>query len=297
MAFLLTSVFGVTGCGSNDDVEVESRIKNGVFAKFDGVVAGTPDSFKPNILGISKLDCEQLDLEEVLDGYLLDRNGNALLAVDGLSGFSGLLELHDYIHDLKPGGLTMRTLRYAFALLDRMDIVIEKCSMDAFEDRSEDGDFDTNDAGSSENDELKSLENKFDDQTDDAVQFQSRSKNAAPGIDASGAPSEADCDGVYDLRDLLRRWTFQETVPTDEEIAAQERIGNKIELLYNPDHLDLLDRLYDNDLLGNLDNLDRLYDYTDLLDRLYYDIGYDLDFDALRDDLVDLHERNCEQKS
>ena len=127
------------------------------------------------------------------------------------------------------------------------------------------------------------------DQTDDAVQFQSRSKNAAPGIDASGAPSEADCDGVYDLRDLLYRWTFQE-----------KRIGNKIEqsiAFYNPDHLDLLDRLYDNDLLGNLDNLDRLYDYTDLLDRLYYDIGYDLDFDALRDDLVDLHERNCEQKS
>ena len=177
----------------------------------------------------------------------------------------------------------MRTLRYAFALLDRMDIVIEKCSMDAFEDRSEDGDFDTNDAGSSENDELKSLENKFDDQTDDAVQFQSRSKNAAPGIDASGAPSEADCDGVYDLRDLLYRWTFQE-----------KRIGNKIELLYNPDHLDLLDRLYDNDLLGNLDNLDRLYDYTDLLDRLYYDIGYDLDFRALRTDLTDLYNRNCE---
>lgn len=138
-------LFGVTGCGSDDDVKVESRIRNGVFAKLDGVMAGTPDSFKPNILGISKLDCEQLDLEEVLDGYLLDRNGNALLALDGLSGFSGLLELHDYIHDLKPGGLTMRTLRYAFALLDRMDNVIEKCSMDAFEDRREDSDFDAND--------------------------------------------------------------------------------------------------------------------------------------------------------
>ena len=133
IAFVM--MVGVTGCGSDDDVEVESRIRNGVFAKLDGVAAGTPDSFKPNILGISKLDCEQLDLEEVLDGYLLDRNGNALLALDGLSGFSGLLELHDYIHDLKPGGLTMRTLRYAFALLDRMDNVIEKCSMDAFEDR------------------------------------------------------------------------------------------------------------------------------------------------------------------
>ena len=47
---------------------------------------------------------------------------------------------------------------------------------------------------SSENDELRSLENEFDDQTDNDVQFQSRSKNAAPGIDASGAPSKADCD-------------------------------------------------------------------------------------------------------
>ena len=28
MALLLTSVFGVTGCGSDDDVAVESRVKN-----------------------------------------------------------------------------------------------------------------------------------------------------------------------------------------------------------------------------------------------------------------------------
>jgi hypothetical protein len=28
MALLLTSVFGVTGCGSDDDVDVESRVKN-----------------------------------------------------------------------------------------------------------------------------------------------------------------------------------------------------------------------------------------------------------------------------
>ena len=33
MALLLTSVFGVTGCGSDDDVEVESRTKNFVFTQ------------------------------------------------------------------------------------------------------------------------------------------------------------------------------------------------------------------------------------------------------------------------
>ena len=30
MALLLTSVFGVAGCGSDDDVQVESRAKNAV---------------------------------------------------------------------------------------------------------------------------------------------------------------------------------------------------------------------------------------------------------------------------
>ena len=120
------------------------------------------------------------------------------------------------------------------------------------------------------------------DQTDDAVQFQSRSKNAAPGIDASGAPSKADCDGALDLRDLLDRHAVQE----------KRELPDESQLHYRPDDLDLLDRLYDNDLPGYLDNLDRLYDYTGLLDRLYYDIGFDLDFDALHDDLQDIL-NNC----
>ena len=138
---------------------------------------------------------------------------------------------------------------------------------------------------SSENDELRSLENEFDDQTDDAVQFQSRSKNAAP--EASGVPdfaSKADCDRVSDLSRLLYKHEFHE----------YPELPDESQLHYRPDDLDDLDRVYDNDLLGNLDNLDRLYDYTDLLDRLYYDIGYDLDFRALRTDLSDLYNRNCE---
>jgi len=37
------------------------------------------------------------------------------------------------------------------------------------------------------------------------VQFQSRSKNAAPGIDASDAPIKADCDRRYEFLDRLDR--------------------------------------------------------------------------------------------
>ena len=37
------------------------------------------------------------------------------------------------------------------------------------------------------------------------MQFQSRSKNAAPGIDASDAPIKADCDRRYEFLDRLDR--------------------------------------------------------------------------------------------
>ena len=77
------------------------------------------------------------------------------------------------------------------------------------------------------------------DQTDDAVQFQSRSKNAAPGIDASGAPSKADCDGALDLRDLLDRHAVQE----------KRELPDESQLHYRPDDLDLLDRRALRDVL------------------------------------------------
>ena len=193
MALLLTSVFGVTGCGSDENTQLETEI--------------------------TQLETEITQLETEI------------------SQFEARV---DALEEQAKSRLTNLTL-------DPNSTI-----------------------SSSENDELRSLENEFDDQTDDAVQFQSRSKNAAPGIDASGAPSKADCDGALDLRDLL-----------DES-----------QLHYRPDDLDLLDRLYDNDLPGYLDNLDRLYDYTGLLERLYYDISFDLDFDALHDDLQDIL-NNC----
>ena len=91
---------------------------------------------------------------------------------------------------------------------------------------------------SSENDELRSLENEFDDQTDDAVQFQSRSKNAAP--EASGvsdAPSYDDCERLIPFLEL----------------------GEVLNLLDRPDLLDrgsLLDRRVIDDLLAFIDDLD-----------------------------------------
>ena len=55
MALLLTSVFGVTGCGSDDDVQVESRVKN--IAPEASGVSDAP----------SKADCDRLDLRDLRD--------------------------------------------------------------------------------------------------------------------------------------------------------------------------------------------------------------------------------------
>ena len=143
---VLVGAVALTAGGSSTG---ENKIRSGVFVKLDGVVAGTPESFKPNLLGVFEgtgsydpgrlafdpgklgltVDCERPNFEEVLDGYNLDRDGNTLVPTTGLSGFSGLLELHDSIHDLKSGGLTIGNLRHRLALLDRIDNVIEKCSM------------------------------------------------------------------------------------------------------------------------------------------------------------------------
>ena len=53
MALLLTSVFGVPGCGSDDDVQVESRAKNA--APEASAVSDAP----------SEADCEFLDSVEL----------------------------------------------------------------------------------------------------------------------------------------------------------------------------------------------------------------------------------------
>jgi hypothetical protein len=71
MALLLTSVFGVTGCGSDDDVQAESRVKN-----------AAPEASALSD-AISEADCN--DLAELLDLYDLDLDDLYGLDVDDLA--------------------------------------------------------------------------------------------------------------------------------------------------------------------------------------------------------------------
>ena len=184
MALLLTSVFGVTGCGSDENTQLETEI--------------------------TQLETEITQLETEITQFEA--------RVDALE--------------------EQAKSRVTNLTLDPNSTI-----------------------SSSENDELRSLENEFDDQTDDAVQFQSRSKNAAP--EASGvsdAPSYDDCDRLIPFLEL----------------------GEVLTLLDRPDLLDrgsLLDRRVIDDLLAFIDDLD--------LDRGYLDRVYDklLDDLELIDDL------------
>ena len=72
MALLLTSVFGVTGCGSDDDVQVESRVKN-VAPEASGV------SDAPSKGDCDLVDRYNLDLLGVIDlDYLFERRDIAV---------------------------------------------------------------------------------------------------------------------------------------------------------------------------------------------------------------------------
>ena len=69
MALLVTSVFGVTGCGSDDDVQAESRVKNAA-----PEASGASDS-------LSKADCEFLEFLD-LNRLRIDRLLDDLLDLD-----------------------------------------------------------------------------------------------------------------------------------------------------------------------------------------------------------------------
>ena len=83
MALLLSSVFGVTGCGSDDDVAVESRVKN--VAPWEAALAGEASGATDSL---SKADCDLLDFDDLID--LIDR----------LDRLDRRLELRDEIRDL-----------------------------------------------------------------------------------------------------------------------------------------------------------------------------------------------------
>jgi hypothetical protein len=116
MALLLTSVFGVTGCGSDDDVDVESRVKN-VAPEASGV-SGAP----------SKADCDRLDRLDLSD--LRDR----LDRLD-LSDLRDLLDrgLVVDLSDLRDR-LDRLDLRFLVDLLDRdlddLDVLRDRLDRD-----------------------------------------------------------------------------------------------------------------------------------------------------------------------
>jgi hypothetical protein len=91
MALLLTSVFGVTGCGSDDDVDVESRVKN-IAPEASGASNG-----------LSKADCDDL-LKRQIGGGGDDDLKEQLLVVQyhwyGLA-YHGDIHEDDLISDLK----------------------------------------------------------------------------------------------------------------------------------------------------------------------------------------------------
>ena len=102
MAVLLTSVFGATGCGSDDDVQAESRVKN---------VAPEASAVSD---ALSEADCDRLlDLLDLLDD--LDR-----LEVNRKSGSYEILDtLIDRLEVLRREGsyefLDLRELYYSCA--------------------------------------------------------------------------------------------------------------------------------------------------------------------------------------
>ena len=107
MALLVSSVFGVAGCGSDDDVQVESRVKN-VAPEASGVSDGP-----------SEADCDLLDrdLRDLLDLHVLrnDLEPDDPDDIDDLndSELRDLLDRRDLFN--------LRDLRYLLDLLDQCD--------------------------------------------------------------------------------------------------------------------------------------------------------------------------------
>jgi len=73
MALLLTSVFGVTGCGSDDDeAPVESRIKNSINCPSGSAKLGPNDSFGSLTKGICYTPIEASEDEAFMDDMEID---------------------------------------------------------------------------------------------------------------------------------------------------------------------------------------------------------------------------------
>ena len=108
MALLVTSVFGVTGCGSDDDVDVESRVKNAA-----PEASGVSD-------GPSEADCDLdlLDLRDLLDMIdLYDRLD--IIDLYNLRDIIDLLDLVDRLYEINNKRLDRL---YSLDIIDLSDL-------------------------------------------------------------------------------------------------------------------------------------------------------------------------------
>jgi hypothetical protein len=112
-ALLVTSVFGVTGCGSDDDVDVESRVKNA--APEATAVSDFP----------SESDCDLLD--RLAYDYLLDRYDDII--------DSDRRDVSDFRHFVE--SLDDDDLREPLDLLDLLDL-LDRLDLDYLRDLLDD---------------------------------------------------------------------------------------------------------------------------------------------------------------
>jgi hypothetical protein len=142
MALLVTSVFGVTGCGSDDDVQVESRVKN-----IAPEASGASDA-------LSEAACQR-DLREsdprfdltyvaapVFDLIEL-RDLRDLFDLSDLSYLSNGLALRDLL-GLSDLGDFSDSLERLIDLLDTLDSLLDQCAVAS---KSGVGDDDESDSG------------------------------------------------------------------------------------------------------------------------------------------------------
>jgi hypothetical protein len=126
MALLVSSVFGATGCGSDDDVAVESRVKNAA-----PEASGLSDA-------ISEADCNLLDLYDDLDDRFDLRLDDRLDRLDLID----LLDIRDLLDDLD-NRLDSLDLRDLLDLIDLggLDDRLDLGGLDDLLDRLDDPDF------------------------------------------------------------------------------------------------------------------------------------------------------------
>jgi hypothetical protein len=95
MALLLTSVFGVTGCGSDDDVQVESRVKN-----VAPEASGASDGGSAFDCYLGDLDSDLSDLVEMRERFGSDGNNMDMTNFKELRASLDFPELSDVRSDL-----------------------------------------------------------------------------------------------------------------------------------------------------------------------------------------------------